>query len=143
MMRCKGVCFFADVPNAEAPHYIVIASDINADDEMLVIPISSIKFQENGRYSYNGQACKYYDDACTFDVGEITADDGRGVIIKPSFARYEWAKAVKQSDVVKKQLAQSFRYKCTVSDEILRRIQNGAKTSKELPPIFRKFFEVF
>lgn len=100
MMHCKGVCFFADVPNAEAPHYIVIVSDANADD-------------------------------------------GRDVIVMPSFARYEWAKAIKQSEVAKRQLMQSFRYKCIVSDEILRRIQNGTKTSKELPPIFRKFFKIF
>lgn len=143
MMHCKGVCFFADVPNAEVPHYIVIASDANGDDEVLLIPISSIKFQKGGRFSYNGQACKYYDNACTFDAGDITADNGRSVIIKPSFARYEWAKAVKQSEVAARQLMRSFCYKCTVSDEILRRIQNGAKTSKELSPIFRKFFETF
>lgn len=142
-MNCKGVCFFASVPNAEAPHYIVIVSDANPSGEMLLIPISSIKFSDYSRYSYKGKTCKYYDDACVFDAGDIKADDGRDVIIKPSFARYEWAQIISQGNLLAKQVARDFSYKCAVSDEILKRIQDGAKKSKELAPIYKKFFDWF
>ena len=142
-MKCKGVCFFASVPNAEAPHYIVIASDADLNGEMLLIPISSIKFSDHSRFSYKGEPCKYYDDACTFDVGDIKADNGRDVIVKPSFARYEWAQAIGQSSLLAKQVKGDFSYKCAVSDEILKRIQDGAKKSKELAPVYKKFFDWF
>lgn len=142
-MKCKGVCFFASVPNAEAPHYIVIVSDTNPDGEMLLIPISSIKFSDHSKYSYNGQPCKYYDDACTFDIGDIKDDNGRNIIIKPSFARYEWAQAISQDNLFARQVMRDFSYKCAVSDEILKRLQDGAKKSKELAPVYKKFFDWF
>lgn len=142
-MKCKGVCFFASVPNATVPHYIIIASDPDLDGEMLLIPISSIKFSDHSKFSYNGQSCKYYDDACTFDVGDIKADNGKNIIIKPSFARYEWAQIISQNNLLTRQVVRDFSYKCVVSDEILKRIQDGAKKSKELAPVYKKFFDWF
>lgn len=143
-MPLKGVCFYGgDVPNANSPHFIVIISDRAPDNKVLLVPISSIKFNASSNFQYKGIPCKYYDDACVFDGTEIIADNGRPVLTKPSFARYEWALEVDAGLIFGKQLEGIYQYKCNVSETVLKRLQEGAKISQEIKPYFAKYFAYF
>ena len=136
-MDYKGYCLWADdVPNPEAPHYIVITSSENPDGLVLVVAISSIKYRADGSE-------KYYDKACVLNIGDIVDDSGRSIITKPSFIRYEYAIEMKSQDILSKQFTNQYKYKCKISEELLHRIQDGAKTSQELEPRFQRFFDFF
>ena len=136
-MDYKGYCLWADdVPNPEAPHYIVITSSANPNDMVMVVAISSIKYKTDG-------AEKYHDKACLLSVGDIVDDKGRPIITKPSFIRYEYAIDVRTKDILSKQFGNKYRYKCKISEELLKRIQDGAKISEDLEPRFQKYFDFF
>lgn len=136
-MNYKGYCLWADdIPNAKAPHYIVIASKKNEEGFVLVLAISSIKYNQDG-------SSKYYDTACKVNIGDITDNDGNNIITKPSFVRYQYAVEMHQDAIFTKQIKRKYRYKSKLSDDLLKRIQNGAKISTELEPRFRKYFDFF
>ena len=136
-MEYKGYCLWADdVPNPQAPHYIVITSAANDDDMVMVVAISSIKYKSDG-------TAKYYDKACVLSVEDIIDSRGRQILTKPSFIRYEYALDMRTKDILSKQFADRYKYKCKISDELLQRIQNGAKISQELEPRFKKYFDFF
>lgn len=140
----KGQCFFAgDVPNSQFPHFIVLISDKDPQNRILFIPLSSIKFSSTANYEYKGKPCKYYDDACVFEEEDIFDQKGKPVLTKPSFARYEWAEEIQINEVWNKKLSGIYKYKTKLSPEQLKRIQDGAKKSKELKPYFKKFFDYF
>lgn len=140
----KGLCFHGgDVPNTDYPHFIVIASDNNPEGKVLVVPFSSIKFNSTADYQYKGIPCKYYDDACVLDGNEIIDDNGKPVLNRPSFVRYEWALEIETSAVFTKKLHGIYRYKCRVPQDVLKRVQDGAKCSKEIKPYFSKYFSYF
>lgn len=137
------MCFHAeDVPAFGFPHFIVLISDA-CEDKALVIPISSIKFSGNAKYKYKNKSCKYYDDACVFDGTELSDDNGRAILTKPSFARYEWALEIDKTEIFKKQLDKVYSYKGYVTPQVLKALQDGAKKSKELKPYFNKYFPFF
>ena len=143
-MNLKGVCFHGgDVPNADFPHFIVIMSDTSPEGKVLLVPLSSIKFHSNSNFRYKNIPCKYYDNACVFDGTEIKDEDGRFVLSKPSFARYEWAQEIDSSEILQKQLHGIYKYKCNVSCEVLKKLQQGARISKEIKPYFSKYFAYF
>lgn len=136
-MNYKGYCLWAsDVPNANAPHYIVIVSDKDPENKHLVVAISSIKYKPDG-------TPKYYDSACVLSEDDIIDENGQKALNKPSFLRYEYSTALDASDLFMKQVFSVYQYKCKISDELLRKIQYGATISRELPARFRKFFEYF
>ena len=54
-MGLTGCLFFSDIPNREHPHFAVIVFEL--DNRVLIIPISSIKFNENGKMSYDNRKC--------------------------------------------------------------------------------------
>lgn len=140
----KGQCFFADdVPNPLFPHFIVLISDKDPQNKILLIPLSSIKFLPKANFKYKGKPCKYYDEACVFEEKEILDSKGNPVLTKPSFARYEWAEEIQVNDVWKKKFSGIYKYKAKLSAEQLKRIQDGAKKSKELKPYLKKFFDYF
>lgn len=136
-MDYKGYCLWADdVPNSGAPHYIVITSSADPNDMVMIVAISSIKYKADGSE-------KYHDKACLLSVGDIVDDNGKSIITKPSFIRYEYAIDRKKQDILSKQFAAKYQYRCKISDELLKRIQDGAKISQELEPRFQKYFDFF
>lgn len=137
LVNYKGYCLWADdVPDPLAPHYIVITSDLNPAGLVLVCAISSVKYKLDG-------TAKYHDTACLIHPGDILDEQGRSVITKPSFVRYQYACEMESNELLLKQLAGKYKYKCKISDELLKRIQDGAKISVELEPRFRKYFDYF
>jgi hypothetical protein len=139
-MGLDGCCFLApDEPNEGYPHFIIVMLTIN--DKALIVPISSIKFGATYGYKYDGKSCKYYDDACTLDMSDIVDDNGKYILKKPSFVRYQWAKEVTASSILKKRLKSIYSFKCRISQALLTRIRDGAKRSKELKRGFKEYFE--
>jgi hypothetical protein len=126
-----GLCFHADdIPNVGFPHFIVIISK-TVQGKALLVPISSIK---------DG---KYYDKACELNKNDIIDEGGRHILSKPSFVRYQWAQEVNIALITANKFDGKYQYQCKVSNDILLKIQNGAKKSKELEARFRKYFEFF
>ena len=133
----KGYCLWADdIPSVEAPHYIVVTSSADPDGYVLIVALSSIKYKTDG-------TPKYYDSACEIHVGDILNDQGESLIKKPSYVRYEYAVAISQKKLFEKQITQRYKYRCKISDELLLKIQKGARMTKELQPRFKKFFDFF
>lgn len=131
-MDFNGICFLADdVPNSGYPHFIVIISKTSLENKVLLVPISSIKPN------------KYYDNACVLDENDIIADDEKSVLSKPSFIRYQWAQESDIKSIVDKKFSGMYRYKCKITNNILLKIQDGARKSKELAPYLKKYFIFF
>lgn len=136
-MDYKGYCLWADdIPDSLALHYIVIASSENEDGNVLVLAISSIKYNSDG-------TPKYYDKACEINIGDIIDDAGNSIITKPSFIRYQYAVEMLSTSIFTKQISCRYKYKSKISDVLLKKIQYGATISAELEPRFRKYFNFF
>lgn len=136
-MNYKGYCLWADdVPDEKAPHYIVISSDEDEDGNVLVLAISSIKYNIDG-------TPKYYDKACPINIGDIIDCNGKNIITKPSFIRYQYAVELPSALILEKQLNNKYKYKSKISEELLKRIQDGSKISLELEPRLKKYFKYF
>ena len=102
----------------------------------MIVAISSIKYKSDGTE-------RYHDKACLLSVGDIVDESNNFIITKPSFIRYEYAIDMTTKDILSKQFTNRYKYKCKISDELLGRIQEGAKNSKELEPRFQKYFDFF
>lgn len=136
-MDYKGYCLWAsDIPSQEAPHYIIVVSNQTPNKEYLVVVISSIKYREDG-------TTKYYDPACVLSVDDIKDGQGKNVLTKPSFIRYQFALAMPVNMLLEKQIFAGYTVKCQISDTLLQRIQEGARESKELPIRLKRFFDYF
>ena len=139
-MDYKGCCIWAsDIPDEEHPHYIVVISSPDEDGLVLIALISSIKFKSDGRFAYDGQKCQYYDKSCLLEEGCITEH----IPSKPSFVAYKWSEAVKADDLFQKQVLSVYKYKANISEDLLRKIQDGAKASGQIEERFEKYFELF
>lgn len=131
-MNVKGYCLWAfDIPTPNNPHYIVISSDEMPDGNVLVLPISSIK--EN----------KYHDTACEFAIDDIKDDNNMNLLSKPSYIRYNEAREIPTSVILGKQIQKIYRYKCKISNNVLKKIQDGANKSDEFAEYFKKYFDYF
>ena len=101
------------------------------DGKVMILPISSIKPH------------KYHDTSCEFVVDEIKDDNNRNLLSKPSYIRYNAAREISATTILGKQVQNIYRYKCRLSEDVLRKIQNGTKQSDELAPYFQKYFDFF
>lgn len=135
MNNLKGTCFFATTESLFNDHLIVIISD-PCDGRRLAVPISSIKYLEDGRP-------RYYDRACVIEADEIKTLDGKNVLTKPSFASYKHAAEVIDSEMMLDQIRKIYNYRCNVTPHILERIQAGARNSGDLEERFEKYFGHF
>lgn len=136
-MVYKGYCFWAsNIPNPIAPHFIIITSDAMPDNFVMLVVVSSIKYRSDGTE-------KYYDKSCVLNVGDIIDNNGRNVITKPSFIRYCYTTEINASEIIKNQFKSVYKYKCKISNSLLKRIQDGAKVSPELEEHFKKYFNYF
>ena len=131
----KGCCYWTDdIPSTEAPHYIVISSDTLPDGLVLVVAISSIKYNERGEE-------KFHDTACELSVDDIKTESGGRVLSKASFIRYQYALELYEKDIIERTFSGRYQFKCRISNDLLRRIQEGAIKSRELSPRYkRKYF---
>lgn len=49
-MDYRGYCLWApDIPSVDAPHFVVVSSSKNPQQQYLVVAISSIKYNDMGK----------------------------------------------------------------------------------------------
>lgn len=139
-MNIKGTCYFSKLHNE---HVIVIISDTNEQNNVLLVPLSSIKFVPNGKSLYNNLNCSPYDSACTLEQGDIISDKNINVITKSTYVLYKRAQEINIDKLNLAQLQGLLEYRCIVSNEILVKIQEGAKKSINMQERFYKYFDLF
>lgn len=114
-----------------ALHYIIISSDALPGGLVLVVVISSIKYNERSEK-------KFYDTACELSVDDVKTESGERVLTKASFVRYQYALELYEKDIIERTFSGRYQVKCRISDELLKRIQDGAIKSRELSPRYKK-----
>lgn len=117
---------FLDAPlkKINKRHLRVIITDANAQNEFLSVPVDTL--QNN-----------FQDKSCILEPGE------HSFIKVKSFVNYAYAEVLNFSQVfngIKKGL---FIKKEDISDDLLKRIQAGAKKSKRLDNKFKIWFDLF
>ena len=136
-MDYKGYCLWAsDVPAIGVPHYVIVSSGRDDDDNYLIVAISSIKYKPDW-------TPRYFDESCVINVDDLKDENGNNILNKPSFARYQYSCVKSGKELLQKQISRGYSCKCKVSEELLRRIQKGAMISKDLPDDYKRFFAYF
>ena len=102
-------------------HRCFVISDISSDNKHLAVNISSI-------YNDNG-----YDTACI-----ITENEFNPHIYKKSFIYYRYAMEIDSEIVLNDDSSVII-----IPDNLLNKIQNGAKKSKFFPRRYKKYFALF
>ncbi len=108
-----------------------------------MVALTSIKFNENGKYKYKNKSCSYYDNSCIIEPNEIISNKGLNVIKKPTYALYKLADIINEKDIIKYQLNGILEYRCEINKNLLNRLQNGAMMSEFLEEHFKKYFDLF
>lgn len=139
-MDIKGSCYFSHIHNE---HVIVILSESDKDGNALLVPLSSIKFKENGKYQYQNQSCSYYDNSCIINSDEIISDNGQSVLNRPTYALYKFAGIISEQNLIQAILNGKLEYRCVLNNELLNRLQTGATKTDFLEGHLKKFFALF
>ena len=128
-MNYTGCCFFAkDVPTNECPHLVIVAIDNGSD--IILVPISSIKLG------------KYYDRSCEIDLDDLPpSNNGRSILTKKSFVRYQWTLKTTRKVLENKQNKGIYEIRCRVGPNLIEKIRQGALISEEIEPVYRSFFK--
>ena len=79
----------------------------------------------------------------TIENTYIVDENGKNIITKPSFVRYQYTTELNVDTLLMKQVSSIYKYKTKISDELLKRIQLGAQKSLELEPRWKKYFNLF
>ena len=140
MINIKGACYFSHIHNK---HIIVILSSINENNKALIVPLSSIKFRENGKDSYNNQPCSFYDHSCVLEHSDIISHTNKPVLDRPTFAMYKLADELTITDITKYQINGKLEYRGFVTENVLKKLQNGAKNTEYLEKYLFKYFNFF
>jgi len=109
-------------------HLRFIISDIDPDGNILVVNMTTIptEFKNN-----------YYDKSCILNKGEHPK------IKHKSYIKYSKAEEINFECLTKMNLKKIIVFKEDINNELLLKIQNGARSSKFLAKKFRKYFEYF
>ena len=146
-MDYKGYCFWAkDVIHGNQPHYIIIMSPKNSEGKYMIVAMSSIKYKPLGTkssYLHDGKYCSPYDTACPLEIGCIKDDNGKVIPIKNSYIYYKDAFKLTENELLLKQTMYRYEYRCKISDDLLKKIQKGAKETLDLPKHFEEYFTLF
>jgi hypothetical protein len=113
------------VNNTDRKHLRIVISDPDVDGNVLIVSLSSIKPH------------RYHDPSCVLE------QENHSFIKHLSYINYKFAEEMICAEIVNDRFKGRVILKENVSDEVLERIQNGAKISLDLPEYFSKFFEHF
>jgi hypothetical protein len=123
-MPFKGLAFWADfeTPRKNEHLYFVI-SDKCDDGTVLAVNLTTLR--------------KYSDNSCILGVSDHIS------INRPSCIMYRKAIAVNGEAILNSIMTRNFSPAPPVSSKTLKKIQDGAKKSKQLPYKFKKYFSYF
>jgi hypothetical protein len=106
-------------------HVKIVISDPDAEDMVLVVSVSSISL------AYQ------HDTSC-----ELSSSD-HPWLKHPSFVAYIHSTELNRIKILQERFRGEIILKEDVSDELLKKIQQGARRTKFLKPKFKKYFEFF
>src|SRR6056297_2327314 len=106
-------------------HLKIVISDPDAEDMVLVVSVSSIP----QRYRH--------DDSCELFVGD------HPWIKHPSFIAYNHCAELDRTKILSEHFSGEIILKEDISEELLLRIQEGAKRTKFLAQKYKKYFQFF
>lgn len=121
----KGKSFLDEpIPIKNVRHLRIVISDPNENNEFLTVSVDTLRSE-------------YQDKSCVIEPGE------HKFIRHKSFVNYKYARVISFAKIVNGEKAGLFIRKENVSAELLLRIQNGAKISRNLRNEFRSWFSLF
>ena len=116
---------FLDEPSGQNKrHLCIVITDANSENEYLVVPVDTLKFD-------------FQDKSCVLHVGD------HSFIKQESFVNYRFAKVISFTQLYNGLQHGFFIRKEDVSDEVLARIQKGARETKNLKTEIKDWFELF
>ena len=107
------------------PHLNFVISDPDVDGEMLIVNMTSV--HDTGRE----------DLSC-----ELYPGDHHCITLK-SYIRYKDPLVLNSFELVKAKFSGLYEFENEISDDVLMRIQEGARKSLALPEKFKSFFDYF
>lgn len=121
----KGKSFLDDpLETKSIRHFRIVISDPNEDNEFLTVPVDTFRSD-------------FQDKSCLIEKDE------HSFIKHRSFVNYKFAKVLSFAKIFNGLRSGLFIKKEDVSPELLSRIQNGAKISKNLRNELKVWFELF
>lgn len=111
--------------NNIVPHLHIVISDPDPEKNVMIVNLTT--FYNTGRE----------DNSCILQIGE------HPFIKQKSYIPYHFAKEMNMLKLISEGMSKNIEFKENISDEMLLKIQNGAKKSDFLKPCFYKFFNYF
>jgi len=116
---------FLDQPTEEKiRHLRIVITDASSDGEYLTVPIDTLKYP-------------YQDKSCILHVGD------HSFIKHESFVNYRFAQVISYPQLFNGLRKGVFVKKEDISDEVLKRIQDGARQTKNMRTELKDWFELF
>lgn len=81
-----------------------------------------------------------FDKSCELSVDDIIDNMGNHILKHTSYICYKFAFEFEGYKTFE-QFRRCYDYRCDITQELLERIQKGARTSRFLPKKFKKYFE--
>ena len=110
-------------PMPNKKHYHVVIADVLENNMYVMAFISSIK------------EGKEYDDSCVLDDGDAP------FILRPSYIVYNKLYFADKDDIEARLYFKNIRYCGKISDDVLKKIKDGAHKSEWIKPVHIKYFE--
>ena len=116
---------FLDSPTEkDIRHLNIVITDANSEREYLVVPVDSLKY-------------RYQDRSCVLHPGD------HPFIKHESFVNYKYAQVISFVQLFNGLQKGLFIKKEDISEEVLRRIQAGARKTLHLRTEFKAWFDLF
>lgn len=112
------------LPDNGKRHLRIIITDSNDDNEFLTVPVDTLR-------------SRFQDKSCLIQPNE------HNFIKEQSFVNYKYARVLNFATVFNGLQKGILIKKEDISTELLKRIQNGAKVSKQLDIKFQEWFNLF
>lgn len=116
---------FLDEPTGQDKRHLnIVITDANSENEYLVVPVDSLKFD-------------FQDRSCVLHPGD------HSFIQHESFVNYKYARVISYIQLFNGLNKGLFIRKEDIAEDVLLRIQEGAKKTKNLKTEFKVWFELF
>ena len=116
---------FLDEPiGQEKRHLNIVITDANSENEYLIVPVDTLRFD-------------LQDKSCVLYPGD------HSFIRHKSFVNYRFAKVISYSQLYNGLNRGLFIRKEDISEEVLKRIQEGARKTKYLRTELKVWFDLF
>jgi len=121
----KGTAFWRQDEDGQNTHLRFIISEPDPDNMVLIVGMTTL--YNTGRE----------DLSCVLQKGDHSC------VVAPSWIRYDKVSAINYLSLLRERHRGLIYLRRDISQSLLKRIQEGAKSSPALPQKFRKYFQFF